>query len=590
MDVSRRAVLRGSALGAAALTGTGTGAGAAHLAGAKPAEAPDAVPQATSTPPLNPEVLIVGAGVGGVAAALALLRTGHTVVLTEPTNWIGGQLTSQAVPPDDHAWVGEGLGCTPTYREVRKEVRRVFKATYPINDKARANADLNPGNGWAHFGAEPSLWHSVLRSLLAPYEATERLRLVVGATPVSARTDRTRSGDGVARRVVRAVRFDTPDGPLSVRARIVIEASELGDLLPLADIPHVVGREKGGSRKDGGTGEPHNRAGQADPDCQQAFTVVAALSHSPDRREKPATSAAYDDFAKLYGSFDKNKRNVFDPTKDWAWDDGINFWQYRRVRSSAHLSDPGLAEVTLLNQVENDHEEFLLVPGSGPTNPVSQGAAIARAREQTLGLIRYFQTAYRRPDGDGTGWPGIFLVPSAVGTSTGLAQFPYVRESRRIRAERIVSELDIGVQARKDAGKDRATVFPDSVGTGAGPIDIHPTKTFPTGLFQPAYPFQIPLSALFPVETANVLAGGKTIGVTHIANGTYRYHPTEWAIGEIAGYVAAFALGRKLALRTVLGGRELDELQSYLDRQEIPRSWPADLVGQEVSSLSRGRS
>ena len=39
------------------------------------------------------DVVIVGGGLGGCAAALAALRTGRTVVLTEPTDWIGGQLT-----------------------------------------------------------------------------------------------------------------------------------------------------------------------------------------------------------------------------------------------------------------------------------------------------------------------------------------------------------------------------------------------------------------------------------------------------------------------------------------------------------------
>ena len=46
------------------------------------------------------EILVVGGGTGGVAAAL-----GCRVVLTEETDWIGGQLTSQAVPPDEHRWI-----------------------------------------------------------------------------------------------------------------------------------------------------------------------------------------------------------------------------------------------------------------------------------------------------------------------------------------------------------------------------------------------------------------------------------------------------------------------------------------------------
>jgi NADPH-dependent 2,4-dienoyl-CoA reductase/sulfur reductase-like enzyme len=45
------------------------------------------------------EVVIVGGGLGGCAAALAAARNGLSVIMTEETDWIGGQLTSQAVPP-----------------------------------------------------------------------------------------------------------------------------------------------------------------------------------------------------------------------------------------------------------------------------------------------------------------------------------------------------------------------------------------------------------------------------------------------------------------------------------------------------------
>lgn len=44
------------------------------------------------------DILIMGAGVGGVAGALAALKLGRRVILTEETDWIGGQLTVQAVP------------------------------------------------------------------------------------------------------------------------------------------------------------------------------------------------------------------------------------------------------------------------------------------------------------------------------------------------------------------------------------------------------------------------------------------------------------------------------------------------------------
>ncbi|HMV49172.1 MAG TPA: FAD-dependent oxidoreductase, partial [Blastocatellia bacterium] len=64
---------------------------------------------------LKTDVLIVGGGVGGCAAALAVARAGRQVILTEESDWIGGQLTSQAVPPDEHGWI-ERFGCTASYR------------------------------------------------------------------------------------------------------------------------------------------------------------------------------------------------------------------------------------------------------------------------------------------------------------------------------------------------------------------------------------------------------------------------------------------------------------------------------------------
>src|SRR5260370_33416730 len=64
------------------------------------------------------DIAVIGAGVGGCAAALAALRNGMRVVLTEETDWIGGQLTSPAVPPDEPARV-QKFRCTrldPDYR------------------------------------------------------------------------------------------------------------------------------------------------------------------------------------------------------------------------------------------------------------------------------------------------------------------------------------------------------------------------------------------------------------------------------------------------------------------------------------------
>src|SRR5215470_14222949 len=79
---------------------------------------------------LHADVVIIGGGTGGCAAALAAARLGRRVILTEETDWRGGQLTAQAVPPDEHPWI-ESFGATQLYRQFRAAVRDYYRRHYP---------------------------------------------------------------------------------------------------------------------------------------------------------------------------------------------------------------------------------------------------------------------------------------------------------------------------------------------------------------------------------------------------------------------------------------------------------------------------
>src|SRR5688572_17553689 len=90
------------------------------------------------------DIAIIGGGTGGVAAALAVCELGRSVVLTEETDWIGGQFTSQIVPPDEHPWIAK-FGCTLRYRRLREGIRDYYRRHYPLNEAARSTPHLNPG-------------------------------------------------------------------------------------------------------------------------------------------------------------------------------------------------------------------------------------------------------------------------------------------------------------------------------------------------------------------------------------------------------------------------------------------------------------
>src|ERR1700753_3566209 len=92
------------------------------------------------------DLVIAGAGLGGCAAALSALNNGLKVVLTEDSDWIGGQLTSQGVPPDEHQWI-ETHGSSKNYRRLRTNIRNYYKHHEPLTADAMARPKLNPGDG-----------------------------------------------------------------------------------------------------------------------------------------------------------------------------------------------------------------------------------------------------------------------------------------------------------------------------------------------------------------------------------------------------------------------------------------------------------
>ena len=84
------------------------------------------------------DLVVIGGVFGGCGAALAAARRGLTVVMTEETDWIGGQLTSQAVPLDENAWI-ERTGGSRTYRALRDGIRDYYRRHYPLTAAAAAN-------------------------------------------------------------------------------------------------------------------------------------------------------------------------------------------------------------------------------------------------------------------------------------------------------------------------------------------------------------------------------------------------------------------------------------------------------------------
>ncbi len=519
---------------------------------------------------LQTDLLIIGGGVGGCAAALAACENGLQVILTEESDWLGGQFTSQATPPDEHGWIEE-FGCTKSYRKFRADVRDYYRSNYPLTETARNNPILNPGDGWVSpLCAEPKAFLSVIESYLKPFVERGNLRILREHFPVAAEN----SADKIESVTLENLRSREQ---LKISAKYFVDATELGELLPLTETEFVTGSESKAE-----TNEP-NAKEIADPKNSQAFSLCFAMSYHAGEDHTIARPNGYNFWrefvpdltpawsGKLLSLTGLSPRTLepvdynFQPNREpnTAF---AGLWTYRRILHAKNFQKGAFdSDITLVNYPQID---YLLGDLANAANYDEKQEIIDEAKKLSLSFLYYLQTEL--------GFKGLKLRADVVETHDGLAKMPYVRESRRIKAEFTILEQHVSAESRPN--KIHAEMFADSVGIGFYRIDLHPTTRGDNYVDVEALPFQIPLGALIPKRTENLLAACKNIGTTHITNGCYRLHPIEWNIGEAAGNLINYCLRNDLSPKQVRNNSQfLRDFQRELIKKGFELEWRENL-------------
>lgn len=509
------------------------------------------------------EVLIVGGGLAGVAAAQEALLAGRTVCLTEITDWIGGQLTSQGTSALDEAKRQRALAFFPRgYNEFRDRVMRRY-------------GKLNPGDCWVSVScfiprdAETLLWEQLNQAaqrgkgklqwfpatVIKELELTKNGRQIQGAIaiqhqpapgapalntlPLSATLEDSYRYENSPRFTKQIIAFRPKPTPTKKKRPAdwyVIETTETGEIIALADVPYRLGLDPRSHLN------PSSPVTQNDPYCTQGFTYTFAMEQTaePQLQDKPAF---YDRYAPYYGyDADPRKANfdfVFTYRRIWSPTQGP------RVQAGplqvnqpqpGHISmqnwvwgndyRPGTAKDNLIYTREQLQKTGQLAPGKWLGGLRTE---TLRAGEQ-LALGFYYWLVAGTTDsqlGDGVKQlhPNHRLLTgmnAPMGTQHGLSKYPYIRESRRIvgRPSRgypggfSINELDIsrrnyqddyyrstlspkmyrdlrtalsGLEATAVIGgqvkpdqiprRTRSTIYPDSVGISQYAIDFHPCMT-----------------------------------------------------------------------------------------------------------------
>jgi len=539
------------------------------------------------------EVLIVGASLGGAAAALAAARNGAKVTLLEETQWPGGQLTVQGVCTPDEQQHVETFGSTRSYMQLRDAIRSHYRTNFRLSEAGASAKYLNPGMCWvSRIAVEPEVGATLLKEMLLPYQEAGALTVLYGARALAVAVQ---DYDDGSRRIT-SVTASLADGAVQTfEPDFVLDATDTGDLLPLCGeegIDWITGAE--GHEQ---TNEP-DAPNLPQPQWVQPLTFPFAIDWSPETAETNVIDPP-EDYAILKA---EQRYHVIHGAITGLFAGSMPWWRYRRTLAKACFADSRIpSDLAMINTAGNDYYGGNII-GENPKTGITvtdreASIQLDRARRVSLGYLYWLQTECERTQEDldaapgdlcafaihkGKGYPEFRLRRDVFGTEDGCSIKPYIRESRRILANSTVREQEIVVKdfmGNLCRGEQARSAFrSDSVGIGHYALDIHPNGHGEPNHYVATRPFQIPLGTLIPRRIVNLLPACKNAGLTHLTNGAYRLHPIEWNIGESAGCLAAFCLLQRLLPEQVSNSGELTlEFQRHLTSQGIALHWYIDV-------------
>ncbi|MDY7012802.1 MAG: FAD-dependent oxidoreductase [Cyanobacteriota bacterium] len=519
-----------------------------------------------AAPPRSPdetvdcEILVVGGGLAGAATAYEGLLNGRTVCMTEMTDWVGGQISSQGTSALDETSKQRSL---LYYSRGYNELRRRIEGKY---------GELNPGECWVSVSCFiPADAHEVLldqledaadkgggtlkwypSTVIKELEMSADGKLIDGAIAIQHQPQpgtpplnseflsqkiedayRYEDSPRFKKNIIRFVPLTRGTGRGSGADWYVVEATETGELIALADVPYRLGLDPRTHR------EPSSPVTSQDPYCVQGFTYTFAMemTEDPQPQEKPAF---YDRYAPYY-SYELERLADFDLVftyrRIWSPESGPVEGAFKwtaptpgdiSMQNWTWGNDyrPGTSQDNLIYSRDQLQQTGQLSPGGWMGG--LRAETLRRGEEHALGYY-YWLVAGTTDSQLGEGVKELhpnhrFIsgFDSPMGTAHGLSKYPYMREGRRIIGRPsfgyedgfTVTEIDI---SRRDyagefyrdtlppkmyrnlrvalAGletasaivdnkapqeivrRSRSTIYPDAVGIAQYPIDFHPCMT-----------------------------------------------------------------------------------------------------------------
>ena len=488
------------------------------------------------------DIIIAGAGTGGISAAIQAARMGRSILVVEPSSWIGGQATAAGVSTmDDMSRQKSGI-----YLEF---INRI-KSYYDARGKSMGTCYWDSRS----LAFEPHIGQEVLIEMVNEARRTGTIDFLMNSN-ITAVQKNSRTITGITAQLPDRTKRD-------YQCKILIDATEYGDILPLSGTLYRAGNSKSSYLDNNAriqditwtavirsypAGIPehlkpkeplpgyelarHYYEGQLTKDglnFRNTYPVelpVNFMTHNA-YRGLPDSSSPWNYTA------DKDLRPYITKTSvNWGNDyPGVYGWEGIRGLPIAYLENRNLRrEIEREALIKTLHFIYYIQNELGENWSVADDEYRNRILpEAARGLPREWQELVRR-----------------------MPPIPYVRESRRIIAKHTMTSHEILQNSLSYRDGQTSHEFSDAIAIGGYILDIHGAQSDSfmewelderannVNINRPRGPFQVPMDILIPEDTEGLIAAEKNISASRLAAGALRLQPITMMTGQAAGALAA---------------------------------------------------
>ena len=443
----------------------------------------------------NFDIIIVGGGTSGIASAIQSSRLGSKTLLIEESNWLGGMMTSAGVSAMD--------GNYKMPSGFLKEFRDSLVSHYGHLDSLKT--------GWvSNLMFEPSIGNRILKDIAG---SEKNLTILYGTTIDKVDKDKKFT-------------LKTKENSVTYKSKILIDATELGDLIPKLNLPYFIGMDSSKRFKEDIAPEFSN-------DIVQDLTYVMILKDFG----KPMTINQPKNYNKneFICSYDSGECNEQDK-KLWSKEKLISYGQLPNKKYM--INWPINGNDFYVNSIEmNDEQRFI---------------NYEKAKEKSLRFLYFIQTEM--------GFSNLSLDYDQYPSKDGLPLIPYHRESRRS-----IGKVTLTLNDIKSPYTQQNSLYRTGIAVGDYPVDHHHGaysnySNLPKLDFYPVPSYSVPIGSLVPENIDNFIVIEKSISVSNLVNGTSRLQPVVMQIGQASGVLASLAILKKKNINQI----KIREVQSEI--------------------------